>query len=145
MYKKFISPALRAGDKHNRQLWIIILIIYLKYFTEVYEVAVLIKMLYMTFSPSNSCGNPVQKVYTLQLSWKITNHYLCSSKKVRNYLLIFNYLLILKYFPKVYELAVCIKMLHMTFSSSHSCGNLVQQAYTHQQSCKFTYNFLYRY
>ena len=32
----------------------------------------------------------------------------------------------LKYFQKVYELAFWIKMIHMTFSASHSCGNYVQ-------------------
>ena len=39
----------------------------------------------------------------------------------------------------VYELDIWIKMLHMTFSKSQSCGNSVQQVYILQPSCKFTY------
>ena len=43
----------------------------------------------------------------------------------------------------MYELAVLIKMFHMTFSSSHNRGKIVQLVYKPQQSCKFTYNYLY--
>ena len=43
----------------------------------------------------------------------------------------------------MYELAVGIKMLHMTFSTSHNCEIPVQLVYRLQQTCKFTYNELY--
>ena len=43
----------------------------------------------------------------------------------------------------MYELAVWIKMFHMTFSPSHNRGKVVQLVYKPQQSRKFTYNYLY--
>ena len=43
----------------------------------------------------------------------------------------------------MYELAVGIKMLHMTFSTSHNCEIPVQLVYRLQQFCKFTYTYLY--
>ena len=43
----------------------------------------------------------------------------------------------------MYELAVWIKMFHMTFSPSHNRGKVVQLVYKQQQSRKFTYNYLY--
>ena len=43
----------------------------------------------------------------------------------------------------MYELAVWIKMFHMTFSPSHNRGKVVQLEYKQQQSCKFNYNYLY--
>ena len=43
----------------------------------------------------------------------------------------------------MYELAVWIKMFHMTFSQSHNRAKVVQLVYKPQKSCKFTYNFLY--
>ena len=43
----------------------------------------------------------------------------------------------------MYELAVCIKMFHMTFSPSHNRGKAVQLVYKPQQSRNFTYNYLY--
>ena len=43
----------------------------------------------------------------------------------------------------MYELAVYIKMLHMTFSPSHNRGKVVQLVYKPQQSCKLTYNYLF--
>ena len=43
----------------------------------------------------------------------------------------------------MYELAVWIKMFHMTFSPSHNRGKVVLQVYKPQQSRKFTYNYLY--
>ena len=43
----------------------------------------------------------------------------------------------------MYELAVWIKMFHMTFSTSHNRGKVVQLVYKKEQSRKFTYNYLY--
>ena len=43
----------------------------------------------------------------------------------------------------MYELAVWIKMFHMTFSPSHNRGKVVQLVYKPQQSLKFTYNYIY--
>ena len=43
----------------------------------------------------------------------------------------------------MYELAIWIKMFHMTFSPSHNRGKVVQLVYKPQQSRKFTYNYLY--
>ena len=40
----------------------------------------------------------------------------------------------------MYELAVWIKMFHMTFSPSNNRGKGVRLVYKPQQSCKFTYN-----
>ena len=102
-----------------------------------YELAVLIKMFNMTFSPSHSRGKVVQLVYKLQQSRKFTYNYLYTIA-INWYL--FNYL---KYFYEVYELTVWIKMFHMTFSPSHNRWKLVQLVYQPQQSRKFTYNYLY--
>ena len=41
------------------------------------------------------------------------------------------------------ELAVWIKMFHITFSPSHNRGKVVQLVYKLQQSRKFTYNNLH--
>ena len=43
----------------------------------------------------------------------------------------------------MYELAVRIKMFHMTFSPSNHSEKVVQLVYKPQQSQKFTYNLLY--
>ena len=43
----------------------------------------------------------------------------------------------------MYELAVWIKMFHMTFSPYHNRGKVLQLVYKQQQTCKFTYNYLY--
>ena len=43
----------------------------------------------------------------------------------------------------MYELAVFIKMFHMTFSTSQNRGTFVQLVYKPQQSRNFTYNYLY--
>ena len=43
----------------------------------------------------------------------------------------------------MYELAVWIKMFHMTLFPSHNRGKYVQLVYKPQQSRKFTYNYLY--
>ena len=39
----------------------------------------------------------------------------------------------------VYEQAVWIKMVQMTFSTFHTCGISVHQEYKLRQSCKFEY------
>ena len=49
----------------------------------------------------------------------------------------------MKYFQQVYELSVCTKRLHKTFSTSHSSGKFVQLVYKRQESYKVTYNQLY--
>ena len=41
----------------------------------------------------------------------------------------------------MYELAVLIKMFHMTFSPSHKSEKVMQLVYNPQQSLKFTYNY----
>ena len=43
----------------------------------------------------------------------------------------------------MYELVIWIKMFHMTFSTSHNRGKVVQLVYKPQQSLKFTYNYIY--
>ena len=43
----------------------------------------------------------------------------------------------------MYELAIWIKMFHMTFSPSHNWEKVVQLVYKQQQRRKFTYNYLY--
>ena len=43
----------------------------------------------------------------------------------------------------MFELAVSIKMFHMSFSPSHKRGKVVQLVYKPQQSRKFTYNYQY--
>ena len=90
----------------------------------------------MTFSKSYSCGNSLQQVYTLKQSCKFTYIQLQATIQLATYQSLISYL---KIFWLVYKLAVWIKMLYMTFSKSHSCGNSVQQVYTLQQSCKLTY------
>ena len=43
----------------------------------------------------------------------------------------------------MYELAVYIKMFHMTLFPSHNRGKVVQLVYKPQQSLKFTSNYQY--
>ena len=43
----------------------------------------------------------------------------------------------------MYELAVWIKIFHMTLFPSYNRGKFVQLVYKPQQSRKFTYNYLY--
>ena len=43
----------------------------------------------------------------------------------------------------MYELAIWIKMFHMTFYASHNHGKCVQLVYKPQQSSNFTYKKLY--
>ena len=43
----------------------------------------------------------------------------------------------------MYELAVWIKIFHMTIFPSYNRGKVVQLVYKPQQSRKFTYNYLY--
>ena len=43
----------------------------------------------------------------------------------------------------MYDLAVWIKMFHMTFSPSHNRGKVAQLVYKPQQTRKFIYNYLY--
>ena len=43
----------------------------------------------------------------------------------------------------MYELAVWIKMFHITFSPSYIREKIVQLVYKLQQRRKFTYNYLY--
>ena len=102
-----------------------------------YELAVWIKMFHMTFSPSHNRGKVVQLVYKPQQSRKFTYNYLYTIATHWSLLTYF------KYFYEVYELAVYIKMFHMTFSPSHNRGKVVQLVYKPQQSSKFTYNYLY--
>ena len=45
----------------------------------------------------------------------------------------------------MYELAVYIKMFHMTLFPSHDRGKVVQLVYKPQQSRKFTYNYQYNF
>ena len=85
-----------------------------------YELAVWIKMFHMTFSPSHNRGKVVQLVYKPQQSRKFTYNYLYT---IANHSYLINYL---KLFLELYELAVWIKMFHMTFSPSHNCGKVVQ-------------------
>ena len=113
------------------------LINYLKYFQEVYELAAGIKMLHMTFSPSHNLGNVLQLVYKPQQSRKFRYNFLYS---IATHSYLINYL---KYFQEVYEIAVWIKMFHMTFSPSHKRGKVVQLAYKPHKNRKFTYNYLY--
>ena len=105
-----------------------------------YELAVWIKMFHMTFSPSHNRGKVVQLEYKQQQSCKFNYNYLYSFKPIATHWSLLNYL---KYFKEVYELAVWIKMFHITFSPSHNRGKFVQLAYKPQQSCKFTYIYLH--
>ena len=102
-----------------------------------YELSVSIKMLHMTFSPSHNRGKVVQLVYKPQQNRKFTYNYIYT---IVMHSYVINYL---KYFFDVYALAVWIKMFHMTFSPSHNRGKVVLLVYKPQQSCKFTYNYLY--
>ena len=97
-------------------------------------------MFHMTFSPSHNRGKGVQLVYKPQRSCKFTYNQLYSFKPIATHSSFLNYL---KYFQEVYELAVWIKMFHMTFSPSHNRGKGVQLVYKPQRSCKLTYNQLY--
>ena len=90
-----------------------------------YELAVWIKMFHMTFSPSHNRGKVVHLVYKPQLSRKF-NYNCLYTIDTHSYLI--NQF---KQFYKVYELAVCIKMFHMTFSRSHNRGKVVQLVYKH--------------
>ena len=65
------------------------LIKYLKYFYNLYELVVWIKMFHMTFSPSHNRGKVVQLVYKPQLSRKFIYNYLYTIDK-HSYLI--NYL-----------------------------------------------------
>ena len=104
---------------------------YLKHFQEVYELAVWIKMFHMTFSPPHNRGEGVQLVYKPQRSCKFTYNQLYSFKPIATHSSFLNYL---KYFQEVYELAVWIKMFHMTFSPPHNRGKGVQLVYKPQRS-----------
>ena len=84
-----------------------------------YELAVWIKMFHMTFSPSHNRGKVVQLVYKPQQSRKFTYNYVYSFKPTDWSLL--NYL---KYFKELYELAVWIKVSHMTFFP-HNRGKVI--------------------
>ena len=88
-----------------------------------YELAVWIKMFHMTFSPSHNRGKVVQLVYKPQQICKFTYNYLYSFKPIATQWSLLNYL---KYFKEVYEIAVWIKMFHMTFSPWESCTASVQ-------------------
>ena len=96
-----------------------------------YELAVWIKMFHMTFSPSHNHGKVVQLVYKPQQSCKFTYNYLYNIKPIATHWFLLNYL---KYFKDLYELAVLIKMLHMTFSPSHNRGKVVQLVYKHSRA-----------
>ena len=113
------------------------LINYLKYFQEVYKLAVQIKMFHMTFSLPHNREKVLQLLYKQQQSRKFTYNYLYT---IATHSYLINYL---KYFQEVYELALWIKMLHMTYSPSHNRGIVVMLVYKPQQSRKFTYNYLY--
>ena len=102
-----------------------------------YELAVWIKMFHMTFSPSHNRGKLVQLLYQPQQSRKFTYNYLYS---IATHWSLHNYL---NYFLEMCELAVWIKMFHMTFSPSHNRGKVVQLVYKPQQNRKFTCNYLY--
>ena len=109
----------------------------MKYFQQVYEPAVWTKMLHKTFSKSHSSEKFVKPVYKQQESCKITYNYLYKLKHTATYKSLINYL---KYFQQVYALSVWIKMLHMTFSTSHSSRISLQSVYKPQESSKITYN-----
>ena len=103
-----------------------------------YELAVCIKMFHMTFSPSHNRGKVVQLVYKPQQIRKFTYNYQYSFKPIVIHWSLLNYL---KCFKEVYELAVLIKIFHMTFSPSHNRRKVVQLVYKSQQSRKLTYNY----
>ena len=93
----------------------------------------------MTFSTSHSSRISLQSVYKPQESSKITYNQLQSFKHIATHQSLVNYL---KYFYKVYALSVWTKMLHMTFSTSHSSRISLQSVYKPQESSKITYNQL---
>ena len=93
----------------------------------------------MTFSTSHTSRISLQLVYKPQESSKITYNQLQSLKSIATHPSLINYM---KYFQQVYELSVWTKMLHMTFSTSHSSGKFVQLVYKPQESYKVTYNQL---
>ena len=95
-----------------------------------YELAVWIKMFHMTFSPSHNGGKVVHLVYKPQLSRKF-NYNCLYTIDTHSYLI--NQF---KHFYKVYELAVWIKMFHMTFFPSHNRGKVVQLVYKHSRAAK---------
>ena len=132
--RKFNYNCLYTIDTHSY------LINQFKHFYKVYEIAVWIKMFHMTFSPSHNRGKVVQLEYKQQQSCKFNYNYLYRFKPIATHWSLLNYL---KYFKEVYELAVWIKMFHITFSPSHNRGKFVQLAYKPQQSCKFTYIYLH--
>ena len=115
------------------------LVNYLKYFQMVYALSVWTKRLHKTFSTPHSSGKFLQLVYKPQESYKVTYNKLQSFKSIATHLYLINYM---KYFQQVYELSVWTKMLHMTFSTSHSSGKFVQLVYKLQESYKVTYNQL---
>ena len=82
-----------------------------------YELADGIKMLHMTFSTSHNCEIPVQLVYRLQQFCKLTYNELYSLKHVATHSSLISYF------------KIFIKMLHMTFSTSHNCEIPVQLVY----------------
>ena len=110
---------------------------YLQNFQQVYELSVQTKMIHYTFSTSQNSRNSVQPVYKPQESYKVTYNKLQSFKSIATHLSLINYI---KYFQKVYELSVCTKRLHKTFSTSHSSGKFLQLVYKPQESYKVTYN-----
>ena len=116
------------------------LVNYLKYFQKVYALSVWTKRLHKTFSTSHSSGKFVQLVYKPQESYKVTYNQLQSINHIATHPSLINYL---KYFQQMYEPAVWTKMLHKTFSKSHSSEKFVKPVYKQQESCKITYNQLY--
>ena len=111
----------------------------MKYFQQVYELSVWTKRLHKTFSTSHSSEKFVQLVYKLQESYKVTYNQLQSFKHKATHPSLINYM---KYFQQVYELSVWTKMLHKTFSTSHSSRISLQSVYKPQESSKITYNQL---
>ena len=116
------------------------LINYMKYFYQVYELSVWTKRLHKTFSTSHSSGKFVQLVYKRQESYKVTYNQLQSFKHIATAQSLNNYL---QNFQQVYEPAIWTKMLHKTFSKSHSSEKFVKPVYKKQESCKITNNQLY--
>ena len=116
------------------------LVNYLKYFQKVNALSVWTKRLHKTFSTSHSSGKFVQLVYKLQENYKVTYNQLQSFKHIATHQSLINYM---KYFQQVYEPAVCNKMLHKTFSKSHSSEKFVKPVYKQQECWKITYNQLY--
>ena len=113
---------------------------YLQNFQQVYELSVQTKMIHYTFSTSQNSRNSVQPVYKPQESYKVTYNQLQSINHIATHPSLINYM---KYFQQVYEPAVWTKMLHKTFSKSHSSEKFVKPVYKQQESCKIIYNQLY--